>query len=72
LFIITLRRLKERLLAVLIACLILLSICWGLPRAYDLLASEGEEEFEELDDPVRVDADFSPEMTAEWLKAFSE
>lgn len=71
-FIITLRRLKERLLTVLVACLILLAICWGVPRAYDLLASEEEEEFKELDDPVRVQTDLDSEMTAEWLKAFSD
>ena len=71
-FIITLRRLKERLLAVLVACLILLAICWGLPRAYDVLASEEDEEFKELDDPVRVQIESDSEMTAEWLIAFTE
>lgn len=70
-FIITLRRLKSRLFTVLVACLVLLALCWGVPRAYELLASESEEEFEELKDPVRVDAEEDVEATAEWLKAFS-
>lgn len=67
---ITLRRLKTRLATILIACLILLALCWGVPRAYGFFASEEEEEFEEWKDPVRVDAGSDLESTVQWLNAF--
>ena len=71
-FIITLRRLKARLLTVLAVILILFGLCKGLPAAYDFLASaaEEEEEFEELTGPVRVDVDDDAAFTAEWLNVF--
>lgn len=68
-FIITLRRLKVRLLTVLVACVVLLGLCWGVPRCYDFLAAE-EEDFKELDDPVRVEAMPDGAATGAWLRAF--
>ena len=41
-FIITLRQLRSRLLTVLIAILVLIALCQGLPAAYDFLAAEAE------------------------------
>lgn len=71
LFIITLRRLKVRLLTVFVACLVLLGLCWGVPRCYAFLAAE-EEEFEELDDPVRVETDPDAESIGTWLRVFGQ
>lgn len=69
-FIITLRRLKMRLITALVAVFILSALCWGIPRAYAFFASTEEEEFEKLEDPVRVDAGNHMENTAQWLNAF--
>lgn len=54
-----------------VAVVILAALCWGLPRIYALLGAEGDDEFRELEDPVRVEAAPDPENTADWLKAFS-
>ena len=73
LFIITLRRLRSRLVTVLIAVLVLIALCQGLPAAYEFLAAEAEEEeFEKLDDPVRVKGGGDPGFTAEWLSVFGQ
>ncbi|MBQ1251285.1 MAG: hypothetical protein IIY02_00055 [Firmicutes bacterium] len=72
-FIITLRQLRSRLLTVLIAILVLIALCQGLPAAYDFLAAEAEEEeFEKLDDPVRVKGEEDTAFTAEWLSVFGQ
>ena len=72
-FIITLRQLRSRLLTVLIAILVLIALCQGLPAAYDFLAAEAEEEeFEKLDDPVRVKVEDDTAFTAEWLSVFGQ
>ena len=65
---ITLRRIKLRLFTILIACLIVLGLCWGVPRFYDFLASGSEnEEYMELDDPVRVETVPDAELRGTWL-----
>lgn len=69
LLIITLRRLKARLVAVLIAVLVLLVLSYGLPRFYDFLATN-DEDFKKLDDPVRVEAFPDTESKAMWLRIF--
>ncbi|MBQ6810520.1 MAG: hypothetical protein IJO94_03845 [Firmicutes bacterium] len=71
-FIITLRRLRSRLLAVLIAIVVLIALCQGLPAAYEFLAAADEEEFEKLEDPVRVKAEDDAVFTAEWLSVFGQ
>lgn len=71
-FIITLRRLKIRIVTALVTCLILSALCWGIPRAYAFFASTDEKEFEKLEDPVRVDAGDRMEDTAQWLNAFGD
>lgn len=67
--ILTLRRVRSTMLSILVACLILLGLCWGVPRCYDYLASE-DDEFKELDDPVRVEAFPDAETTGNWLRVF--
>ncbi len=67
--IIALRRLKAKLTAVLIAVVILLALCYGMPHFYDFLA-KNDEDFEKLDDPVRVEAFPDTETKAMWLRIF--
>lgn len=68
---ITLRRIKLRLLTILIACLIVLGLCWGVPQFYDFLAAgSDDEEYMELDDPVRVEAAPNAELRGTWLTVF--
>lgn len=67
--IIALRRLKARLTAFLIAVVILLVLCYGVPRFYDFLATN-DEDFKKLDDPVRVEAFPDTETKAMWLRIF--
>lgn len=69
LLIIALRRLKARLAAALIAVVILLALCYGMPRFYDFLA-KNDEDFKKLDDPVRVEAFPDTETRAMWLRIF--
>ncbi len=64
-------RLRRRLAALFAAVCILLALCWGVPRFYGFLTAENEEEFQELDDPVRVENVPDPETTADWLNFFS-
>lgn len=67
--IIALRRLKSRLYALLIAIVILLTLCYGVPRFYDYLATN-DEDLKKLDDPVRVEAFPDTESKAMWLRIF--
>lgn len=69
LFIIAFRRLRARLTAIFIAIVILLVLCYGIPRFYDFLATN-DEDFKKLDDPVRVEAFPDTETKAMWLRIF--
>lgn len=71
-WIISIAGLRRRVVTFFIAVLVILALCWSVPRFYGLLSAETEEDFEDLGDPVRVEIPADAENTADWLNYFSK